>query len=118
MHSVHGRQVSPSGPLVFSSSFDVNVSIQFTQFLRPNGRTTPITIDRPPAIEARADTLYARGYRFEAEVLTTGHVSLTVVDRAEGVDLEIEVVPNGPKIPEAVDLLVNRAYENLITNGG
>lgn len=79
--------------------------IRFTQYLRPNGIPVTVTIDRPTEIEAKAAKIAARGYRFECEELTDGTVSLTIADEIEG-DLAIELVPNGPGVPAAVDRLV------------
>lgn len=84
-------------------------SIQFTQYLRPDGRKVAVWIDRPQDIAEKAEKVIAAGYRFECEELTTGDVSLTVANDDDG-DLEIEVVENGPSVPAAVDRLVERAF--------
>jgi hypothetical protein len=72
--------------------------------MRPNGRKQLASIDRPENIERIAATLADRGVTFEAEVLVTNEVSLTA--ELDDETLAIEVVPNGPQIPEAVDRLV------------
>lgn len=90
--------------------------IPFTQYLRPNGRTTDATIDRPKEIYDKAMDIIKAGYRFEAEVLSTGHVSLTIYKN--GVDHDIEVVENGPKVPVAVDQMITRFYEDLVGKAG
>lgn len=82
-------------------------SIPFTQFMRPDGRPVQVSIDRPDDIVAKAQSIIARGYRFECEALTDGHVSLTITDEENG-DLDIEVVPNGSEVPTAVDRLIER----------
>jgi threonine dehydrogenase-like Zn-dependent dehydrogenase len=79
--------------------------IPFTQYLRPDGDQRVTGIERPPAIEAKAQQIIAAGYVFEAEVLHDGSVSLTITDPDKG-DLAIEVCPNGPAIPPAVDRLI------------
>lgn len=91
--------------------------IPFTQYLRPAGRTRVVRIDRPAEVEATAHRLIDAGVRFEAEVLTTGEVSLTAEDR-DGEQLAIEVVPNGPGVSEAVDRLVAAARDSTGTGGG
>lgn len=85
--------------------------VPFTQYHLPDGRKSDTGIDRPADIEALAQSFIDRGGWFEAEVLTTGHVSLTACfDMPDGDnDIEIELVPNGPGVPEAVDRLVRRA---------
>lgn len=80
--------------------------IPFTQYLRPNGRQTEVAIDRPPHIAELAERIISRGYRFECEELTTGHASLTIAGPDD--DEDIELVMNGPGVPDAVDRLVTR----------
>jgi len=85
--------------------------IPFTQYLRPDGRKKMISIERPPEIEALAQSFLDRGGWFEAEVLTTGHVSLTACfNMPDGDnDIEIELAQNGPGVEAAVDRLVRKA---------
>lgn len=87
--------------------------IPFTQYLRPDGKKQLIFIDRPDEIATVAKHVTDKGFRFEAEVLTTGHVSLTVFDPEDEVDIAIKVVPNGPEVVEAVDELVRIAASRL-----
>lgn len=86
------------------------IPIKFTQYLRPDGRQKTITISRPEGIAKMAEALKATGYDLEAEVLQTGLVSLTVVDKELEEDVEIEVTTNGPDVLAAVDRLIERAY--------
>ena len=79
--------------------------IPFTQFMRPDGRAVPVFIARPQPIVEKAQRIIASGYRFECEHLSDGHVSLTIANDKRG-DVDIEVVPNGPEVPVAVDRLV------------
>lgn len=85
--------------------------IPFTQYMRPDGRAVPVMIARPVDIAEKARSIIARGLCFECEHLTTGDVSLTITDPDEG-DVDIEVVPNGPDVPAAVDRLVLRQANN------
>ena len=85
------------------------MSIPFTQYLLPNGRKRPITIERPAAIEAQAQALLGRGCVFEVEVLRTGEISLEALGPESDGDretLSVEIVENGPEVPDAVDRLV------------
>jgi len=85
--------------------------MQFTQFLRPNGRQEIVTIDRSEDIEMKADILKDAGYRFEIEVLTNGMISMTACcDKGEPEDIAIKLCENGPKVPIAVDDLVLDAF--------
>jgi hypothetical protein len=87
------------------------MSIEFTQYLRPDGRRTLTEIDRPPKIEALARQIVERGGRFESEHLTTGHASFTVAYMGD--DIAIRVCQNGPDVPAAVDQLVIDAAGKL-----
>jgi hypothetical protein len=89
--------------------------MKFTQFLRPDGRKQEVFIDRSPEIEAMALECVQAGVRFEAEVLTTGEVSLTAQDDELDEPLAHEIVPNGPGVPEAVDRLVRATHKHVGT---
>jgi hypothetical protein len=83
-------------------------AIPFTQFMMPNGRQVPVTIDRPREIADRAAFLISQGCRFEIEMLRTGEISMAV---EHGDDTwAIEIVPNGPEVLPAVDRIVVDAY--------
>lgn len=89
------------------------MSIPFTQYLLPNGRTRAESVDRPQEIEDLARQFMKRGGRFEAEILTTGHVSITACIEIGGepTDIAIRVVANGPAVLDAVDEVVREAAE-------
>jgi hypothetical protein len=85
--------------------------VPFTQYLRPNGRKASVGIERPDDIADKADEIIAKGFRFECEELTTGHVSFTVAD--DDGDVGIEICWNGVDVPTAVDKLINRVHKEL-----
>jgi hypothetical protein len=85
--------------------------IAFTQYLRPSGRRETVRIDRPDEIAAKAQRILAAGFCFECEVLMDGHVSFTIAGDED--DVEIEVVPNGPDVPAAIDRMINRFSNHL-----
>lgn len=91
------------------------MAIPFTQYLRPDDRRVAISIERDPEIEELARRFISAGGWYEAEHLATGHVSLTAcLERPEGDnDIAIEVVPNGPEVPNAVDRLVRASVEYI-----
>lgn len=64
------------------------MTIPFTQYMRPDGRKNEGGFDRPEEVEAVARELLAQGVHFDAEVLSTGHLSLT----AEKDDLDDPVL--------------------------
>ena len=82
------------------------MSIPFTQYLMPDGRTKQIEIDRPANIEAKAAEIIAAGCRLEAEVLLTGEVSFTVFNPETEEDEACELSRNGPEVLDAVDRLI------------
>lgn len=90
------------------------MSIPFTQYLMPDGRTQVVTVDRPPEIEQLARRLILLGLRFEMEMLSDYRtVSLTLCDptgdEGEPKDVDIELCKNGPGIPDAIDRLITRS---------
>lgn len=91
------------------------MSIPFTQYILPNGRRREETIERPAEIEAIASRFIESGGKYECEVLTTGHVSLTAVKEVDGEpqDVEIIICNNGPDIPVKVDELVRRSETHI-----
>ena len=84
--------------------------IEFTQYLLPDGRKKIIHILRPDHIAAYAQHIEADGHRFECEILRTGEVSLTIHHIDDEEDRDIEVVPNGPEIPKAIDRMIERYW--------
>lgn len=85
--------------------------IPFTQYLRPDGRTTQVSIHRPDEISSLASRIVEAGYKFECEHLMTNHASLTIAG-PDG-DEDIEVVANGPEVPGAVDRMVRRFAKKI-----
>lgn len=84
--------------------------MNFTQYLLPDGRKKPMEIFMPDEVEEIASQLTQKGYEFEAEILTTGEVSLECV-YGEGESAAIEIVPNGPDVISAVEKLVRDALQ-------
>lgn len=94
--------------------------IPVTQYLFPHGRQREESIKRPREIADLAFKCIDAGMRFEAEVLTTGHVSLTVVGEdadGEECDLAVRVCQNGPAVVDAFDALTREAFRILEARG-
>jgi len=89
--------------------------VDFTQYVLPHGRRRDEHINRPAEIEAIATRFTESGGRYECEVLTTGHVSLTAVKEVDGEEQDIEIIvcDNGPGIPAKVDELVRRSEAHI-----
>ena len=92
------------------------MSIPFTQILLPNGRRREIIIDRSEEIEKMAHDIIDNGYRFEAEILTTGEVSFEVLkDMNDGPGiLGSDICNNELGVGEVVDKLVKNAFEAMM----
>ena len=91
------------------------MSIPFTQFLMPDGREKPVTIDRPSGVEAKARALIEAGFRFEIEMLQTGEISMEICDSEGETVLGAEVCGNGPQVPVAIDKMIEDATKQLAT---
>jgi hypothetical protein len=61
-------------------------------------------------MDSHADYLDMRkhGCNFGTEVLLTGEVSVTVEDRKNEVDVDIEVIPNGPDVQKGMVAMLSR----------
>lgn len=105
----------------------MSLSIPFTQYMRPRGTRKQIgwEIDGDEEMEMKARKLLEAGCVFEAEVLNTGHVSMTVQKlktheeqmRLTAPDedeyLAHELCENNPEVPLAVKRLVDKAFSRL-----
>ena len=79
--------------------------IEFTQHLMPKGRPQTVRIEMSEEVAAKARDIIAAGFRFECEMLGDYQtISLTITDTEA--DHAIEVVPNGPEVPKAIDRMV------------
>lgn len=80
------------------------MEIPFTQFMLPDGRRKPITIERPEPIVRKALELISKGYEFHIETLTTGEIHMTISDGED--DVACELCQNGPDVPVHVDKMI------------
>lgn len=77
--------------------------IEFTQYLRPDGRQRKITIDLPE-VQSKADAIIAAGFVFEIEVLSEGTVSATISD--DLYDHSNVLASNSPDVPAAIAAMI------------
>jgi hypothetical protein len=85
-------------------------AVTFTQFMRPDGRQVEVLTDMPDEVADLAAALQSRGYLFEIEVLTTGHVNADISDPGdEDRILGAAFVPNGPDVPGALETMIRKA---------
>ena len=85
------------------------MTVEVTQYLRPDGRQELMHTDISDDCRGAYIAMQERGWRLAAENLTTGEISLTVEDLLCGMDVEIEVVPNGPEVPLAIERILKRS---------
>lgn len=96
---------------------DDEVYVPFTQYRLPHGTPVEVGVTMPISFKPKVDAITNAGGKFEVEILTTGHVSMTVsIENLSDEDPTIahELSANGPEIDAALVRLVDRAYE-LIT---
>lgn len=79
--------------------------VEFTEY-RPNGRQEQQHLELPDDVAAIAKQIAANGFRFEAEMLMTGHVSLTIADPVIEEDVAIELFRNGPEIHARAEKMI------------
>lgn len=88
------------------------MSVPFVQFILPDARKKHIWVDVPSHIEEKAYKIIENGWRFEAEILRTGEVSLTVT--SEEADEAIEICENkAEEVCKAVNRLVESAFNKI-----
>ena len=80
--------------------------LSVTQYLRPHGTKRKINKEVSDDVYAKGLEIIEAGYALEAEVLTTGEVSFTIADYANGVDVAIELSPNGPEVDDAFNRMI------------
>lgn len=91
------------------------MAVEFTQYLRPNGRQRKVSIELTKELEAKALRIIQEGFKFEIEELTTGEVSMTCEDEDGLADGPIAhlICPNGPEVPQKVAELIQTAYDKV-----
>lgn len=89
--------------------------VAFVQFLLPHGEQRHTTIDMPDEVAVFGGELREAGYRFEIEVLRTGHIHADVCDD-EG-QLASEVCSNGPEVPVAIERMIRTAHSRWLLMG-
>jgi hypothetical protein len=94
------------------------IDIPFTQYHLPNGRQTKEIFAAPKELKPKVDEILSHGLEFTAEVLTNGYCSFCISNNQMGLDVDCEICPNGPTVPEHIIALVKRFdsmyYEKLL----
>ena len=82
------------------------MSIEFTQYLRPNGMKRTIYIDLGEKYNELGQGIIDMGMFFEIEELSNGLISMTISDGDE--DLIIEICENNSEVKETVKKMIDR----------
>jgi len=82
------------------------MKVEVVQYFRPNGRQRLMTTELDDVLENLYEDMTEHGCRFEAEVLNTGEVSVTVYDGNQ--DIEIAVVQNGSDVQRTMEEMLRR----------
>ncbi len=81
------------------------------QFLMPNGRRRYTSVELPCSTKQQHESLTKSGYWLEAEILTTGQVSVTISDGEK--DIDISLTQNGPEVVSGiVEMLGRKLWES------
>ena len=83
------------------------ISIPFTQYHLPNGRTTQEYFDGAPIkLKPKVDEILRHGLEFTAEILSNGLCSFCISDNNFGQDYVNLVCMNGPEVVETITKLI------------
>lgn len=86
------------------------MTVDVTQYMRPTGKpvrqTTTVSDDLSTAYAA----MKAAGCNLAAETLTTGEISVTIENRELGIDVECEIVTNGPDVQAGYEAMLRRRF--------
>lgn len=80
--------------------------VEITQFMRPSGRTVATSTPLPVNTKTKYFDMLKANCHFEAEVLSTGEISLTVSNSTSDVDCEI--TSNGPEVQAGLVKMLER----------
>ena len=83
------------------------------QYLMPHGRSKKVTTELPIESKPIYDAMISAGYSFEAEMLQTEEVSVTISeDCDDSADIDCEVIPNDSGVQVAmIEMLKRKQWE-------
>lgn len=88
-------------PALAGAQMGEDMTVEVTQYMRPDGRKVLMHTDISDAFEAPYQVIRRRGWKLASEHLSTGEVSVTVEDDEQ--DFACEIVPNGPEVQRAIE---------------
>lgn len=86
------------------------MTVDIIQFMKPNGNQKATTAELPDEFVKNYTEMRDACCRFEAEVLRTDEVSITISNKTR--DVDIEVVENGPAVQAAMIKMLERRLWN------
>ena len=88
------------------------MEVKVKQYLMPNGRVRECTTKISDNVKDLYEEMLQSGCWFEAEMLTTGEISVTISDGEE--DIDIRVINNGPEVQNAlVEMLKGALWRDV-----
>lgn len=82
------------------------------QFIMPHGDENPTSTQLPIAAEPLYLAMLEHGCRFEAEMLQTREISVTITSQDD--DIDISITPNGPDVQVGMVAMLERQPWNLL----
>jgi hypothetical protein len=89
-----------------------NSTIEFTQYILPNGRKKQLFIHATKEYVEKSKAIIEEGNRFEIEVLRTGAVSMTIFNMELEEDINIELCFNETDFQTHLHKLID-SYKGL-----
>lgn len=106
-------------PIQTEQQFDATFEAAVIQYYRPGGWPEQTGTRLPREAEPGYRDMVACGCRFEAEVLTTGEVSVTIFNIKDEIDVDVSLTGNGPAIQAGmVDMIKRQLWKEEVHNGG
>ncbi len=87
------------------------MTVEVMQYKMPDGRQVPTSTNLPDEYRDKYIVMLSKGWRFAAEVLSDGQVSLTIENPREEVDENIRIVENGPNVQVAMIEMLNESVK-------
>lgn len=83
----------------------MTTTVNFTQYLRPNGAKVPVSIEVSDELGPKVDAIYEAGFHFECEVLTDDTTCSFTIGDDHG-DYANELCTNGETVPTHVEKMI------------
>ncbi len=88
--------------------FDGTFEVAVVQYLMPDGQREQTGTRLSRELEPLYRDMVKRGCRFEAEMLTTREISVTIFNIKDEEDVDISVTSNGPEVQAGMVAMLER----------